>query len=59
MQTDSSAIFWVMTPYKIVYRYQRFTETVSPSLGLKMEIVCFSEIFVSVYKSIGFHNPDE
>jgi hypothetical protein len=49
--------FWVMTSCTLVCGYQRFART-CPST-LKMEAAYFSEMFVSTYKGIWYHKPQD
>jgi hypothetical protein len=58
----SILLFWVVTLYGLVGRYQRFREIFClhcPASSLKMETVFFSETLVSTYKSTWWHNPEE
>jgi hypothetical protein len=49
----SMFVFWVVTPCGLVGRYHRFGETYHFHLqGSKMEVVYFSLISVSTYKSV-------
>jgi hypothetical protein len=52
---------WVLTPCKVVGRYQRFGGILSPFSGLKtmnMETWYFSETLISTYESTRLHNPE-
>jgi hypothetical protein len=52
--------FWVVTPCRLVGRYQYVGETYFfASTALKMETVCFSEILVSAYESTQRFNPEQ
>jgi hypothetical protein len=50
--------FWVITPCKLVGRYQRFGEIYWLSPALKTESGCFSKTLVSTYESTQRHNPE-
>jgi hypothetical protein len=59
----SVLVLWVVTPYGVVGRYQRFGETYYPlssglvrSSDLKMEAACFSETLFPTYMIIRSHN---
>jgi hypothetical protein len=52
------SVFWVVTPYELVYSYQRFGETYYLHLQGR-ETECFSKTSVSTYKSIRRYNPED
>jgi hypothetical protein len=51
----SILFFWVVTPCRLVGRYQRFGGTTA----LKMKAVCSSETLASTYKSAWHHNTED
>jgi hypothetical protein len=43
-------VICVITPRRLISRYQRFGKNLLSTLALKMETVCFSQSLVSTYK---------
>jgi hypothetical protein len=54
---DIIVVFWVVTPYRFMGRYQSFGRTRCHRLaGLKMEALCSSKIWVSTLRTAWCHN---
>jgi hypothetical protein len=51
--------FWVLMPCSLVGGYQNFGGTYYSQSALKVEVICFSEMFVTAFKITFSHNLED